>query len=63
MKKQRRKRISVEKRDLWDNSKVYWFYRLSVDRLKYKLRHLPKKDSKMKRELLTVLEWKCKSKR
>ena len=60
MKKQHRKRISVEKRDLWDNSKIYEFCHLSVDRLKYKLQHISKKDSKMRDRLQEALKWRLK---
>ena len=60
MKKQRRKRISVEKRDLWDNSKIYEFCHLSVNRLKYKLKHISKKDSKMRNRLQEALKWRLK---
>lgn len=60
MKNQLRKYLSVERRDLWDNSNIYQFYHLSVDRLKYKLKHLPKKDRKMKCKLEETLRWRCK---
>ena len=61
MKNKLRKYLSVGRRDLWDSSKVYQFYHLSVDRLKYKLNHLPKKDRKMKSRLEEALSWRCKS--
>lgn len=60
MKNKLRKYLSVERRDLWDNSKIYQFRHLSVDRLKHKLRHTPNKDSKMKNKLEEALNWRCK---
>ena len=60
MKNQRRKFLSVERRDLWDNSKLYEFCHLSVDRLKHKLAHVSKKDRKMKCKLEEALRWRCK---
>ena len=51
-----RKYLSVERRDLWDSPRVYAFRYLSVDKLKYKLKHLPNKDSKMKVILKEALE-------
>ena len=59
MKKQRRKYLSVERRDLWDGSKIYQFAHLSVDRLKYKLKHVAKKDRKVKGRLEEALRWRC----
>ena len=59
MKNQLRKYLSVERRDLWDSPKVYQFWYLSVDRLKHKLRHIPRKDIKMKSKLKEALEWRC----
>lgn len=61
MKNQLRKYFSVERRDLWDNSRIYQFCHLSVDRLKHKLKHLPKKDSKMRCRLEEALKWRCKN--
>lgn len=60
MKNKLRKYLSVERRDLWDGSKIYQFWHLSVDRLKYKLKHVPKKDRKMKSRLEEALVWKCR---
>ena len=60
MKNKLRKYLSVERRDLWDSSKIYQFWHLSVDRLKHKLNHQPKKDSKMKSKLEEALNWRCK---
>lgn len=57
-----RKYLSVERRDLWDNPHVYGFYHLSVDKLKHKLKHLPKRDSKMKVILKEALEHRTKKK-
>lgn len=59
MKKQLRKYLSVQRRDLWDNPKTYQFWCLSVDKLKFKLKHVPKKDSKMKSRLEEALRWRC----
>ena len=50
-------------RDIWDNSNIYWFWDLSVDKLKYKLIHRPKKDLRIKRTLTEVLEWKIGGKK
>ena len=55
-----RKYLSVERRDLWDGSKVYEFCHLSVDRLKHKLKHLAKKDTRIKSALQEALEWRCR---
>ena len=60
MKNKLRKYLSVERRDLWDSSKIYQFYHLSVDTLKHKLEHLPKKDRKMRSRLEEALMWRCK---
>ena len=61
MKKGRRKYISCQlNRDLWDNSKIYWFGHLSVDRIKFKLSHLPKKDRQMREKLKEVLKWRTR---
>ena len=59
MKKQLRKYLSIRRRDLWGNPKTYQFGCLSVDRLKHKLRHIPKKDSRMKNRLEEALMWRC----
>ena len=55
-----RKYLSVERRDFLDSPHVYAFCHLSVDKLKHKLKHLPKKDSKMKVILKEALEWRTK---
>ena len=60
IKNQLRKYLSVERRDLWDNSKTYRFYHLPVDRLKHKLKHLAKKDTRIKSALQEALEWRCR---
>jgi len=59
MKNKLRKYLSVQRRALWDNSKTYQFGYLSVDRLKHKLKHIPKKDSRMRSELEEALNWRC----
>ena len=61
MKNQRRKYFSVERRDIWDSSKIYQFCHLSVDRLKHKLKHISKKDRKMKSRLEEALIWRRKN--
>ena len=61
MKNKLRKYLSVERRDLWDNSRIYQFWHLSVDRLKYKLKHTSKKDTRMKCALEEALEWMCRN--
>ena len=61
MKNKLRKHLSAERRDLWDGSKIYQFWSLSVDRLKHKLKHIPKRDRKMRNKLKEVLRWRCKS--
>ena len=44
MKNKLRKHLSAERRDLWDGSKIYQFWSLSVDRLKHKLKlYTPKR--------------------
>ena len=62
MKKARRKWLSCQKRDIWDNPRVYLFEGLSTARIKYKLKHRSKKDLKMKKQLEQILEWRrhCK---
>ena len=62
MKKELRKYLSMERRDVWDNPKDYDFCYLSVDRLKYKLKHISKKDRRMRNELEECLRWKCRKK-
>jgi len=62
IKKQLRKYLSVERRDIWDNPKTYQFWSLSVDKIKYKLKHINKKDKIMKNRLEETLEWKCRKK-
>ena len=59
MKKALRKYLSIERRDIWDNPKVYEFCALSVDRLKHKLKHVPKKDRIMRSRLEEALDWRC----
>ena len=63
MKKELRKYLSVERRDLWDNPKTYQFFDLSVDRLKHKLKHISNKDRRMRNELEESLRWRCRKKR
>ncbi len=60
MKKERKKHLSIERRDLWDGSTIYEFWHLSVDKLKHKLRHVSKKDRKIKSALERALNWKLK---
>ena len=62
MKKQLRKRRSIYNRDLWDNPKIYGFFHLSVDRIKQKLKHISKKDRKIKNRLEEALKWRTRRK-
>ena len=62
MKNKLRKYLSVERRDIWDISKTYQFCHLSVDKLKHKLRHISKKDRKMRSTLEEALGWRCNEK-
>ena len=56
MKKQLRKYLSVERRDLWDNPKEYNFWCVSSDKLKYMLKSKSKKDRRLKGEIMSVLK-------
>ena len=58
MKKSLRKKKSIYKRDVWDNTHIYWFFGLATNRIKYKLEHLPKKDLRMRKALEEVLKWR-----
>ena len=62
MKKQLRKYISVERRDLWDGARNYLLEFLSVDKLKHMLKHKAKKDRRMQSELERALEWRMRHK-
>ena len=62
MKKRLRKYLSRERRDIWDGPNIYEFAHLSVDRLKFKLRHVAKKDRKVKGRLEEALRWRCAGK-
>lgn len=59
MNKKLRKYLSIERRDIWDNPKIYEFGHLSVDRLKHKLKHITNKDRKVKSKLEEALKWRC----
>ena len=63
MKKGIRKLKSVGIRDLWDSPVIFYFYPLSVDRIKHKLKHIRKKDRKIKGKLEEVLAWKIRGKK
>ena len=63
VKKRIRKKKNCDRRDLWDGPNVYWFWGLSVDKLKHKLQHIPKKDRRMKKALKEILEWKTRRKK
>lgn len=63
MKKQLRKYLSVERRDLWDGPRHYLFGCLSVDKLKHMLQHITKKDRRIKSELERALEWRMQLKK
>ena len=60
MKKEHRKWLSVERRDLWDGPHDYLFGNLSADKLKYMLKHRNKKDLRMKRSIEDILVLKMK---
>ena len=59
MKKRLRKYLSRERRDILDSPNIYEFCHLSVDRLKHKLRHISKRDRKVKSKLEEALKWRC----
>ena len=59
MKKRLRKYLSRERRDIWESPTIYEFAHLSVDLLKHKLEHIPKRDRKVKRKLEEALRWRC----
>lgn len=59
MKKQRRKLLSVERRDIWDNPRDYCqLGYLSTDKLKHMLKHKSKKDRRLKGEIWDILRWR-----
>lgn len=57
MKKVLRKYLSVERRDLWDGPNEYLFSGLSVDKLKYMLKHKAKKDLRIKKAIEEQLSY------
>lgn len=56
MKKRLRKYLSCERRDLWDNSKEYNLWNVSSNKLKYMLKHKPKKDRQIEPEIMFILK-------
>ena len=58
MKNALRKYLSVECRDLVDNSKEYNFWSLSSNKLKHMLKHKAKRDRRIESEIMAVL--KCR---
>jgi len=58
MKNSLRKWDSMERRDLWDGPRQYLLSHLPVDKLKHKLRHVSRKDRKMKPVLEQALAWR-----
>ena len=56
MKKERRKILSVRRRDIWDRkTKQYDFGYMPSNELKYMLKHKSKKDGKIKSKIMFVL--------
>ncbi len=55
MKKERKKFLSVQRRDLWDGPDQYDFWNMSSNDLKYMLGHKPKKDRKIKPVIMLIL--------
>ena len=55
MKKERKKLLSVQRRDIWDNSKQYDFLNVSSNDLKYMLAHKSRKDRRIKSEIMFIL--------
>ena len=53
-----RKYLSVERRDLWDNSNEYNFWGLPSNKLKHMLKHKAKRDRRIEHEIMAVL--KCR---
>lgn len=60
MKKSLRKRLSIERRDLWDGPNEYLFSGLSVDKLKYMLKHRANKDLRIKKVIEEKLAFKMR---
>lgn len=60
MKKALRKYLSVERRDLWDSPNEYLFGGLSVDKLKYMLKHKSNKDLRIKKVIEEELSFKMR---
>jgi hypothetical protein len=56
MKKERRKLLSIMRRDIWDNPRLYDFWELSSNKLKYMLEHKSKKDRRMEPAIVPLLE-------
>lgn len=58
MKKQHRKWLSVERRDLWDGPRCYLLGELPTGKLKHMLQHRSKKDRRLKGEIEDILGWR-----
>ena len=58
MKKQLRKYLSVERRDLWNSPNEYTFGELPSNKLKYMLKHKAKRDRRIELEIMFVLKWR-----
>ena len=54
--KQHRKYLSVERRDLRDNSSEYNLWGLPSNKLKHMLRHKAKKDRRIEPEIMRILK-------
>ena len=55
MKKERKKFLSVRRRDLWDGPNQYDFWNVPSNKLKYMLGHKSKKDGRIKSEIMLIL--------
>ena len=60
MKNSLRKQLSIERRDLWDSPNEYLFDGLSVDKLKYMLKHRANKDLRIKKAIEEKLAFKMR---
>ena len=61
MKKALRKYFSIERRDLWDGPNEYLFSGLSVDKLKYMLKHKANKDLRIRKAIEEELSFKMRN--
>lgn len=58
MKKQIKKALSVDRRDLWDGPNEYLFDGLSSNKLKYMLKHRNRKDRRIVKTIKQILKWR-----